>query len=216
MLDKGPNARSIKLNLNSFTLVGATTKFGNLTSPMRDRFGVILRMNFYSKQELVNIITRSAGILEIEIDNDGSKEIAGRSRGTPRVANRLLKRVRDYAQVMVDGTVGVDIAKEALSGLEIDGLGLDDLDHKILRALVEKFDGGPVGLETIGASISEEPDTIMDVYEPYLIQMGFVTRTPRGRVATTRAYKHLNLPYKEKEQTNQASFWGSASNQTPE
>ena len=216
LMGKGLGARAINLKVPPFTLIGATTRYAQISAPLRNRFGLLFRLDFYESEAILQLLQRSATILQITAADEGLEEISRRSRGTPRVANRLLKRVRDYAQVMVDGTVGVDIAKEALSGLEIDGLGLDDLDHKILRALVEKFDGGPVGLETIGASISEEPDTIMDVYEPYLIQMGFVTRTPRGRVATSKAYQHLGLPHKDKEPTNQASFWASASTQTPE
>lgn len=216
LMGKGLGARAINLKVPPFTLIGATTRFAQISAPLRNRFGLLYRLDFYEPDAILRLLQRSATILQIKAEDDGLHEIARRSRGTPRVANRLLKRVRDYAQVMVDGTVGVDVAKEALSGLEIDGLGLDDLDHKILRALVEKFDGGPVGLETIGASISEEPDTIMDVYEPYLIQMGFLTRTPRGRVATSKAYKHLGIPYKGKDQKQQVSFWESPPHQIPE
>ena len=191
MLDKGPNARSIKLNLNPFTLVGATTKLGNLTSPMRDRFGVILRMNFYSDEELVKIIKRSAGILEIEIDNAGSSEIAGRSRGTPRIANRILRRARDFAQVKSKGKITKEVASMALDRMGIDKSGLDDIDRRILNSLVDKYNGGPVGLDTLGVSISEDARTIEEVYEPFLIKEGFIQRTPRGRIALDKTFKYL-------------------------
>ncbi len=194
MLDKGPNARSIKLNLNPFTLVGATTKLGNLTSPMRDRFGVILRMNFYSHEELVKIIKRSAVILEIEINNDGANEIAGRSRGTPRIANRILRRARDFAQVKSNGKITKEVASMALDRMGVDKSGLDDIDRRILNSLVDKYNGGPVGLETLGVSISEDARTIEEVYEPFLIKEGFIQRTPRGRIALDKTFKYLGKP----------------------
>tara|TARA_B100001029_G_C15059011_1_gene456795 strand:+ start:1431 stop:2462 length:1032 start_codon:yes stop_codon:yes gene_type:complete len=196
MLDKGPNARSIKLNLNPFTLVGATTKLGNLTSPMRDRFGVILRMNFYSVVELVEIINRSAGILEIKIDNAGSSEIAGRSRGTPRIANRILRRARDFAQVKSKGKITKEVASMALDRMGIDKFGLDDIDRRILNSIVDKYNGGPVGLDTLGVSISEDARTIEEVYEPFLIKEGFIQRTPRGRIALEKTFKYLGKPGK--------------------
>lgn len=194
IIGKGPGARSLRLNLPRFTLIGATTRFAMLSPPLRDRFGAVYRLDFYDDEAIAAIIKRSARILGIEAEDGGIVEIARRARGTPRVANRLLKRVRDYAQVMADGVITEAVALEALSRLEVDHLGLDELDHRVLRAIIEKFDGGPVGLDTIAASISEESDTIMDVYEPYLLQLGFLERTPRGRVATRHAYEHLGLP----------------------
>ena len=194
ILGKGPGARSLRLNLPRFTLIGATTRFAMLSPPLRDRFGAVYRLDFYDKEAIAAIIRRSARILGIEVKEGGVIEIARRARGTPRVANRLLRRVRDYAQVMAEGMITEAVALEALSRLEVDHLGLDELDHKVLRTIIEKFDGGPVGLDTIAASISEEADTIMDVYEPYLLQLGFLERTPRGRVATRHAYEHLGLP----------------------
>jgi len=194
VIGKGPGARSLRLNLPRFTLIGATTRFAMLSPPLRDRFGAVYRLDFYDNEAIAAIIRRSARILGIEADEAGVREIARRARGTPRVANRLLRRVRDYAQVMADGVITEAVALEALSRLEVDHLGLDELDHKVLRTIIEKFDGGPVGLDTIAASISEESDTIMDVYEPYLLQLGFLERTPRGRVATRHAYEHLGLP----------------------
>ena len=191
MIDKGPSARSIKLNLNSFTLVGATTKLGNLTSPMRDRFGVILRMNFYSIDELIKIITRSANILDIRIDKNGSLEIARRSRGTPRIANRILRRARDFAQVKSEGKITREVACMALDRMGIDESGLDGVDRRILVSLVEKYKGGPVGLDTLGVSISEDAKTIEEVYEPFLIKQGFIQRTPRGRIALDKTYEYL-------------------------
>ncbi len=193
VLGKGPGARSVRLALPRFTLVGATTRYAMVSPPLRDRFGAVYRLDFHSEEALGQIIRRSARILGVEIDDGGVAEIARRSRGTPRVANRLLKRVRDFAQVRADGRITEDVAREALARLEIDRLGLDEVDHKVLRTIIEKFDGGPVGLETIAASISEEPDTIMDVYEPYLMQVGFLQRTPRGRIVTRLAYEHLGL-----------------------
>ena len=200
ILGKGPGARNLRLNLPRFTLIGATTRFAMLSPPLRDRFGVVYRLDFYDGEAIAAIIRRSARILGIEAENGGVMEIARRSRGTPRVANRLLRRVRDYAQVMANGVITEKVALDALSRLEVDHLGLDELDHKVLLAIIQKFDGGPVGLDTIAASISEEADTIMDVYEPYLLQLGFLERTPRGRVATRHAYEHLELPCKQSPQ----------------
>ena len=193
MIDKGPNARSVQLNLNHFTLIGATTKLGNLTSPLRERFGVILRLNFYNENELVEIISRSAKLLKIEIDKEGAYEIAKRSRGTPRVANRILKRARDFAEVRSDGIINKELASKALDKLGIDNNGLDSMDHRILSALVNNFNGGPVGLDSIGVAISENPRTVEEVYEPYLIKEGYVQRTSRGRIALDKAYKYLNV-----------------------
>ncbi len=198
MLGKGPSAHSIRVPLERFTLVGATTRYALLSSPLRDRFGIVYRLDFYDQPAMETIVRRSAGILSVAIDDAGVREIARRARGTPRVANRLLKRVRDYAQVRANGSINAAVAAEALAMLEVDQRGLDDTDRKVLKTIVEKFNGGPVGLETIAASISEESDTIMDVYEPYLLQLGFLDRTPRGRVATRGAYEHLGLKYPER------------------
>lgn len=206
IIGKGPGAKNLRLHLPHFTLIGATTRFAMLSSPLRDRFGAVYRLDFYDQQAIEVIVGRSASILKVEVEQGGVKEIACRARGTPRVANRLLKRVRDYAQVMADGVITRAVAIEALAKLEVDNIGLDDVDHKVLRTIVEKFDGGPVGLDTIAASISEEADTIMDVYEPYLLQLGFLERTPRGRLATRLAYEHLGLPY-DRNQSDQRSFW---------
>ena len=201
MIGQGPSARSIKLELPPFTLVGATTRAGLLTSPLRDRFGVVHRLDYYNEKELETILTRSAGILEIDIVPEGANEIARRPRGTPRIANRLLRRVRDYAQVKADGIITREVANDALEMMEVDGKGLDKMDHKLLLAMIEKYSGGPVGIENLAASISEEKDTIEDVLEPYLIQTGFIQRTPRGRVATPLAYKHFNkLPPSKNDQ----------------
>ncbi len=194
MIGKGPSARSIRLDLPKFTLVGATTRAGQLSSPLRDRFGVILRLELYTHEELAHIITRSAGILDIRCDSEGALEIARRSRGTPRVANRLLKRVRDFAQVIGDGVITAEVARQALDRLEIDALGLDSIDRRVLRVMIRNYNGGPVGLETIAAAVGEESVTIEDVYEPYLMQLGFLTRTPRGRCVAPAAYRHLGLP----------------------
>jgi Holliday junction DNA helicase RuvB len=196
VIGKGPAARTMRINLPRFTLVGATTRLALLTGPLRDRFGAVLRLDFYDLPAMEEIVRRSAAILQTETDERGAAAIALRSRGTPRVANRLLKRVRDYAEVHGTGVISEQIAADALKMLEVDELGLDDIDRRILLAIVEKFDGGPVGIETLAAATSEENDTIMDVYEPYLIQLGFLQRTPRGRIATRRAYEHLkvNLP----------------------
>jgi Holliday junction DNA helicase RuvB len=198
VIGKGPGARSLRLNLPAFTLIGATTRFALLSPPLRDRFGAVYRLDFYDTEAIEKILQRSAKILKVKAEKEGLKEIARRARGTPRVANRLLKRVRDYAQVIAEGVATKEVAVEALSKLEVDKIGLDEIDHKLLRTIVEKFNGGPVGLDTIAASISEEADTIMDVYEPYLLQLGFLERTPRGRLATELAYEHLGLPYNKK------------------
>lgn len=195
IIGKGPSARSIRLDLSRFTLIGATTRAGLLTSPLRDRFGVILNLELYDIESLQSIIKRSANILNVEIDDDGAREIAKRSRGTPRIANRLLKRVRDYAQVKANGIITYQVAKEGLNILEIDELGLDNVDRKIILTIIEKFNGGPVGIDTLSATIGEEKATIEDVYEPYLLQINFINRTPRGRVATKEAYEHFNIPY---------------------
>lgn len=197
IIGKGPSARSLRLDLPRFTLVGATTRIGLLTSPLRDRFGVVGRLEFYTVEQLINIITRTAGILGAEIIFDGAEEIARRSRGTPRIANRLLKRVRDFAQVKGDGVITREIADHALKTMEIDILGLDRTDRLLLETIITKFTGGPVGLDTVAAAISEESDTIEEVYEPFLLQLGFLARTPRGRIVTPLAYQHLKLPYPE-------------------
>ena len=194
VLGKGPGARSIRLTLPHFTLVGATTRYAMMSAPLRDRFGVIHRLDYYDQEAISRIVRRSAGVLGIAVTDEGVQQIATRSRGTPRVANRLLRRVRDFAEVMGDGRITADAARDALARLEIDALGLDEIDHKILRTLIDR--GGPVGLETLAASISEESDTIMDVYEPYLLQLGFLDRTPKGRQATRRAYEHLGVAFK--------------------
>ena len=191
IIGQGPSARTIKLSLPRFTLVGATTRAGLLTSPLRDRFGVVMRLDFYSQEELQEILRRSADLLRVGIDDEGTVEIARRSRGTPRVANRLLKRVRDYAQVRADGFITSEVAAQALKLLDVDDLGLDKMDRQLLEAIIDKFGGGPVGLETLSAVLNEEKDTIEDVYEPYLIQEGYLKRTPRGRTATPLAYRHL-------------------------
>lgn len=195
IVGKGPSARNMRLKIKPFTLIGATTRAGMLTNPLRDRFGVICRLELYSTDELAIIINRSAKILGVNIDNDASVEIAKRSRGTPRIANRLLKRVRDYAQVLGEGHVTKAIANKTLQIMEIDELGLDTIDRKILLSIINKFGGGPVGLDTLSATISEDSTTIEDVYEPYLLQLGFISRTPRGRVALEPAYRHFGLPY---------------------
>ena len=191
IIGQGPSARTIKLSLPRFTLVGATTRAGLLTSPLRDRFGVVMRLDFYSQEELQEILRRSADLLRVGIDDEGTVEIARRSRGTPRVANRLLKRVRDYAQVRADGFITCEVAAQAMKLLDVDDLGLDKMDRQLLEAIIDKFGGGPVGLETLSAVLNEEKDTIEDVYEPYLIQEGYLKRTPRGRTATPLAYRHL-------------------------
>ena len=192
IIGKGPGARSIRLDLPSFTLIGATTRAGLLTSPLRDRFGDISRLELYNSRELKKIIIRSARILKVDIDNEGAEELAKRSRGTPRIANRLLKRVRDYAQVKEGGKINLNVAKRALELLEVDPIGLDEVDRKMLLSIIDKFNGGPVGLDTLSASIGEESSTIEDVYEPFLLQLGFLKRTPRGRMLTKRCYEHLH------------------------
>ncbi|HNG79998.1 MAG TPA: Holliday junction branch migration DNA helicase RuvB, partial [Burkholderiaceae bacterium] len=193
MIGEGPAARSIKLDLQPFTLVGATTRAGMLTNPLRDRFGIVARLEFYTPEELVRIVTRSAGLMKAPIDAEGAMEIARRSRGTPRIANRLLRRVRDYAEVKADGRISKAIADKALAMLDVDPQGFDLMDRKLLESVVHRFDGGPVGLDNVAAAIGEEPGTIEDVIEPYLIQQGFLQRTPRGRIATLAAYRHLGV-----------------------
>ena len=191
IIGQGPNARTLKLNLPKFTLIGATTRTGLLTSPLRDRFGIIDRLSYYNPEELKKIVLRSAGILKMHIADEAAMEIAGRSRGTPRIANRLLKRIRDFAQVLGDGKIDLDITKKSLVSLDVDERGLDEMDRKLLLTLIEKFNGGPAGIESISASLREDRDTIEDVYEPYLLQEGFLERTPRGRMATRNAFLHL-------------------------
>jgi Holliday junction DNA helicase RuvB len=202
IIGKGPSARSVRIDLPRFTLVGATTRAGSLTSPLRDRFGIINRLEFYDIGDLEKIVTRSAAILKITIEKSGAREIAGRSRGTPRVANRLLKRVRDFAQVKAEGDITAAVADEALQMMEVDRLGLDRIDRTVLLTIIDKFEGGPVGLDTIAASIGEESETIEDVYEPFLLQLGFINRTPRGRVATRLAYEHFKRPLKSNQIQN--------------
>lgn len=194
MIGEGPAARSIKLDLPPFTLVGATTRAGLLTSPLRDRFGIVQRLEFYNVEDLTHIVSRSASLLGVSMDQKGAFEIAKRSRGTPRIANRLLRRVRDYAEVKSDGHVSNEVADQALNMLKVDNSGFDHMDRKLLLAMIEKFGGGPVGIDSLAAAISEERDTIEDVLEPYLIQQGFITRTPRGRIVTALAYEHFDLP----------------------
>lgn len=201
IIGQGPSARSVKLDIPKFTLIGATTRAGLLTSPLRDRFGIISRLDFYSPDELKAIIARSAKILNIEIDDGGAIEVARRSRGTPRIANRLLKRVRDFAQVKAGGLITKEAADDALKCLEIDKKGFDKMDRQILLAIIDKFGGGPVGIESLSASLHEEKDALEDVYEPYLIQEGFINRTPRGRIATQLAYEHMGRVYKEKQRS---------------
>lgn len=193
IIGQGPNARTLKVNLPYFTLIGATTRTGLLTSPLRDRFGVIIRLEYYNPSELMQIVRRSSRILDVHIAEDASQEIACRSRGTPRIANRLLRRVRDFAQVKGDGTIGMDITRHALDAMEVDEKGLDEMDRKLLRTIIEKYSGGPVGIETLAASLREDRETIEDVYEPFLLQEGFIERTPRGRLATRGAYEHLGV-----------------------
>lgn len=200
ILGKGPSANSIHLDLPRFTLIGATTRSGQLTAPLRDRFGVSLRLELYTPEELKRIVERSAGILNVEIEPEGAYEIASRSRGTPRIANRLLRRVRDFAQVTADGVISKKLADRALSSLEVDKQGLDSLDRRMLRSIIEFYNGGPVGLDTLAATINEEAVTLEDVYEPYLLQCGFVTRTPRGRCVTRKAYEHLGIEYMGQQQ----------------
>lgn len=195
IIGKGPAAKSIRIDLPKFTLIGATTRAGLLSAPLRDRFGVISRLELYSVEELTEIVKRSAGLLEVAIDSEGAAEIASRSRGTPRLANRFLKRVRDFAQVKANGVITYEVADMALKRMEVDELGLDMIDSRMIRAMIESFGGGPVGLDTLAATIGEEPNTIEDVYEPYLLQLGFISRTPRGRIATKAAYEHFEIPY---------------------
>ncbi len=198
IIGQGPSAKTIKLPVPKFTLIGATTRAGMLSSPLRDRFGIIEHLNYYTTEELVQIVKRSASILNVQTDDDGAAEIAKRSRGTPRIVNRLLKRVRDFAEIKTGGIINRQIAKEGLDALEIDSIGLDKMDRRLLTAIIEKFSGGPVGLDTMAVSVSEDADTISDVCEPYLIQLGFLARTPRGRVVTELAYKHLGIPVPKK------------------
>ena len=205
-LGKGPSARNLRLSLPHFTLIGATTRFALVSPPLRDRFGVTYHLDFYDEAAMQTILQRSVTILKVEAEREGLVPIAQRARGTPRVANRLLKRIRDYAQVMAAGVITNEVALEGLSRLEIDSVGLDDIDHRVLHTIIDKFDGGPVGLDTIAASINEDAETIMDVYEPYLLQLAFLERTPRGRVATRLAYEHLGLPYKRDIQP-QPGLW---------
>ena len=195
VIGQGPTAKSIRIDLPKFTLIGATTKAGSLTTPLRDRFGIVHRLELYTIKDLTTIIKRSANILKIEIDDESSVEIAKRSRGTPRIANRLLKRVRDYALVLGDGNINIKIAKTALNRLEIDELGLDEIDRKILEVMIEKYGGRPIGIDTLATTVGEEVDTIEDVYEPYLIQIGFISRTPRGRIPLKQAYEHMGIPF---------------------
>ncbi len=200
IIGKGPSANSIRLDLPKFTLIGATTRAGQLSAPLRDRFGVTLRLELYTPEELARIVSRSAGILEVPIEGDGAMEIARRSRGTPRIANRMLRRVRDFAQVRAGGVITRNVADEALSALEVDRLGLDAVDRRMLTSIIENYRGGPVGLETLAATINEEAVTLEDVYEPYLMQLGFLTRTPRGRCVTSKAYDHLGIRFLGMEQ----------------
>ncbi|MHB8157793.1 MAG: Holliday junction branch migration DNA helicase RuvB [Desulfocucumaceae bacterium] len=206
IIGKGPGARSIRLELPRFTIIGATTRAGMITSPLRDRFGVLSRLDYYSVEDLVSIISRAASILKVEIDPSGATEIGKRARGTPRVANRLLKRVRDYAQVRRGGAISRAVAVEALEFFEVDPLGLDEIDRRILRIIIEKFGGGPVGLDTIAAAVGEESDTVEDVYEPYLMQQGLLARTSRGRIAASSAYSHLGIPFEGKSAGEQGSL----------
>ena len=200
IIGKGPSANSIRLDLPKFTLIGATTRAGSLSAPLRDRFGVTLRLELYTPEELAKIVTRSAGILNVSIEPEGAMEIARRSRGTPRIANRMLRRVRDFAQVKADGVITKDVADQALCALEIDHLGLDNVDRRMLQAIIENYGGGPVGLDTLAATIGEESVTLEDVYEPYLMQIGFLTRTPRGRCVTQKAYAHLHIAFTGQQQ----------------
>lgn len=197
IIGKGPSAKSIRLDLPQFTLIGATTRAGNLTAPLRDRFGVLLRLELYTVEELMTIIIRSAKILNVEIDKTGAREIAMRSRGTPRIANRFLKRVRDFAEVKYNGVITKEVADEALLAMEVDSKGLDNIDHKMILTMIRNFGGGPVGLDTLAATIGEDSNTIEDVYEPYLLQLGFIARTPKGRIVTRLGYEHFNMPYAE-------------------
>ena len=197
IIGKGPAAKSIRIDLPKFTLIGATTRAGLLTAPLRDRFGVISRLELYTVEEIKEIVKRSAGLLDVEIDDEGAAEIASRSRGTPRIANRFLKRVRDFAQVKYDGKIDYKVAADALKSMEVDELGLDIIDSRMIKTMIENFGGGPVGLDTLAATIGEEPNPIEHVYEPYLLQLGFISRTPRGRIATKAAYDHFDIPFAE-------------------
>ena len=201
MIDSGPSARSVQLNIEPFTLIGATTRLGNLTSPLRDRFGVVMRVNFYDPEDLFQIINRSAEILEVDIDKEGATELAGRSRGTPRIANRILRRTRDYAQIKANGSITKSVAQKSLKSLGVDRYGLDSMDRQILTTLIDKFDGGPVGINSLAVAISEETTTIEDVYEPYLIKEGFIQRTARGRTAQEKAYKIIGKAFNPTKQT---------------
>jgi holliday junction DNA helicase RuvB len=205
-LGKGPAARSLQLSLPHFTLIGATTRSALISPPLRDRFGATYHLDFYNEKNMLEILERSSTILNVKASNKGLSQIARRARGTPRVANRLLKRLRDYAQIKADGVITEEVALDGLLMLEVDSVGLDEVDHRVLHAIIDKFDGGPVGLDTLAASISEDADTIMDVYEPYLLQLGFLERSPRGRLATRRAYEHLGLPYKDGQRL-QSNLW---------
>jgi Holliday junction DNA helicase RuvB len=205
-LGKGAGARSLRLSLPRFTLIGATTRFALLSPPLRDRFGAIYHLDFYDETAIETILKRSAAIIKVQVEGNSLFHIAKRARGTPRVANRLIKRIRDYAQVMANGVITESTALEALSKLEVDSIGLDSVDHKLLQAIIDRFDGGPVGLDTIAASINEDADTITSVYEPYLLQLGFLERTPRGRVVTKLAYEHLGVSYEKHYQAN-LSLW---------
>ncbi len=207
VIGKGPGARTVRLAMPKFTLIGATTRYAMISAPLRDRFGSVFRLDFYDAATLTTIVKRSASILGAHLPDDAAFEIARRSRGTPRIANRLLRRVRDYAEVRNGGPITLDAARAALAMLDVDDLGLDDSDRAVLRCIIEKFNGGPVGLETIAAAISEESDTIMDVYEPFLLQCGFLNRTPRGRIATPAAYAHLGLPYPGDRANPQGGLW---------
>jgi Holliday junction DNA helicase RuvB len=210
IVGKGPSARNLRINLPPFTVIGATTRLALLTSPLRDRFGSVHRLEFYSVDALFEIVIRSAQILGVQTTPEGAREIARRARGTPRIVNRLLRRVRDYAQVVGDGVITLEIAQHALAQLEIDDLGLDENDRRLLRAVIELFGGGPVGLSTLSAALAEEVDAVEDVYEPFLLQLGFIQRTPRGRIATRRAYEHLNIPFVERsspDDSGQARMW---------
>jgi holliday junction DNA helicase RuvB len=209
IIGKGPSARSIRLSLPHFTIIGATTRIALMTSPLRARFGVTYRLDFYEPEAMREIVRRTADILGVGIDPAGTEEIARRARGTPRVANRLLKRVRDFAQVRAGGCITCDVSRQALGLLAVDDLGLDEADRRVLHTLIDKFGGGPVGVETIAAALSEEADTVMDVYEPYLLQLGFLERTPRGRLATRRAYEHMGLPYPEPSGPSQPELFSS-------
>jgi Holliday junction DNA helicase RuvB len=209
VIGKGPGAKSLRLSLPKFTLIGATTRYALLSAPLRDRFGAVYRLDFYDQASIETILKRSAQILNVKVETEGIQEIACRARGTPRVANRLLRRVRDYAQVKSGGKATRGVVKDALAMLDVDDIGLDEIDHKLLHTIIDKFYGGPVGLETLAAAISEEADTIMDVYEPYLLQLAFLERTPRGRVATGLAYQHLNIPMRKDKnnKTEQPGLW---------